>query len=100
MKPSITIGQAEIMDMRGLEVRHDYCRLEFTVWCPVTLSPHTVECFYTLRSDQMFPTTNPDHEMWGNTPEPTILFVLESDACKADAKELILNTRTARKEMN
>ena len=100
MKPSITIGQAEIMDMRGLEVRHDYCRLEFVVWCPVTLSPHTVECFYTMRSDLIVPTTNPDHEMWGNTPESTIQYVLDSGACKADAKELILSTRTARKEMN
>lgn len=86
--------------MRGLDVRHDYCRLEFVVWCPVTLSPHTVECLYTLKTDHMFPTTNPDHEMWGNTPEPTIRFVLDSEACKSDAKDLILSTRTIRKEMN
>ena len=97
---SITTGQVEIMDMRGLDVRHDYCRIEFTVWCPVTLATHNVECFYTLKTDLLFPSTNPDHEMWGNTPEPTIQFVLDSDACKADAKELILNTRTTRKEMN
>ena len=94
------IGQVEIMDMRGLDVRHDYCRIELTVWCPRTRAPQAIECFYTLSSRHLFPTTNPDHSMWGNVPESTIQSVLDSSACKDDAERLILETRAMRKGMN